>query len=162
MIRLAKLNELNEILAVYETARGFMRKTGNPTQWNGGYPQKEVLIEDINKEQLYVLVNDDEIHGVFAFIKGEDPTYNYIENGNWFSDSEYYAVHRVASAGKSKGVLKTCLDYCKGYKLNLRIDTHSDNRVMQHLLIKNGFIKCGTIYLANGDPRIAFEFINKQ
>lgn len=161
MIRLAKLNELNEILDVYETARGFMRKTGNPTQWNGGYPQREVLIDDINKEQLYVLAIDDEIHGVFAFIKGEDPTYNYIENGSWLAEDEYYAVHRVASAGKSKGVLKTCLDFCKNFDTNLRIDTHSDNKVMQHLLIKNDFVECGTIYLQNGDPRIAFEFINK-
>lgn len=161
MIRLAKFDDLEEILEVYDTARGFMRITGNPTQWNGGYPQREVLVDDIKKEQLYVFVIDDEIHGVFAFIKGEDPTYNYIEDGNWISDNEYYAIHRVASAGKSKGVLKVCLDFCKGFNTNLRIDTHNDNKVMQHLLQKYDFQKCGTIYLENGDPRIAFEFINK-
>ncbi len=161
MIRLATNNDLDEILAVYDTARKFMRATGNPTQWNGGYPQREVLVEDIKSKQLFVLDIDGEIHAVFAFIKGEDPTYRYIENGNWLSNEEYFAIHRVASAGKSKGVLKICLDYCKGFSANLRIDTHSDNTVMQHLLIKHGFIKCGTIYLENGDPRIAFEFVNK-
>ena len=35
MIRLASFNDLDEILTVYDTARKFMRATGNPTQWNG-------------------------------------------------------------------------------------------------------------------------------
>ena len=152
MIRLAKFKDIDEILSVYETARKFMRSTGNATQWNGGYPQKEILMEDIDKKQLFVLEIDGEIHAVFAFIKGEDPTYCYIENGAWLSDEEYFAVHRVASAGKSKGVLKVCLDFCKGFSKNLRIDTHEE---------KNDFKRCGIIYLENGDPRIAFEFLNK-
>lgn len=160
MIRLATLNDLDELLSVYETARGIMRNTGNPTQWNGGYPQKEILVDDITENQLFVLEKDGEIHASFAFIKGEDPTYRYIENGSWLSDDEYCAVHRVASAGKSKGVLKECFDFCKSFSKNLRIDTHEDNKVMQHLLDKYGFKKCGIIYLQNGDPRIAFEFIN--
>ena len=159
MIRLASLNDLDEILNVYDTARKFMRATGNPTQWNGGYPQREVLIKDIQLSQLFVLDVDGEIHAVFAFIKGEDVTYNYIENGNWLSNDEYFAIHRVASAGKSRGVLKICLDYCKSFSTNLRIDTHNDNKVMQHLLEKYGFIKCGTIYLENGDPRVAYEYL---
>jgi RimJ/RimL family protein N-acetyltransferase len=39
----------------------------------------------------------------------------------------------------------------------VRIDTHADNKVMQHVLEKRGFRRTGIIYLENGDPRIAFE-----
>ena len=39
-------------------------------------------------------------------------------------------------------------------------DTHGDNVVMQNLLKKLGFTRCGTIYVEEDDyPRIAFEKI---
>lgn len=40
---------------------------------------------------------------------------------------------------------------------NIRIDTHRNNIPMQKTLIKNGYRVCGTIYLENGDERIAFQ-----
>ena len=41
---------------------------------------------------------------------------------------------------------------------HLRIDTHGDNKVMQNLVKKLGFIHCGTIYVEEDDyPRLAFE-----
>ncbi|HNZ83431.1 MAG TPA: GNAT family N-acetyltransferase, partial [Sedimentibacter sp.] len=46
-----------------------------------------------------------------------------------------------------------CFEKCR----NLKIDTHRDNIPMQNLLNKNGFIRCGIIYLENGDERIAYQ-----
>ena len=40
---------------------------------------------------------------------------------------------------------------------NIRIDTHRDNRIMQHVLEKFGFTYCGIIYLLSGDERLAFQ-----
>ena len=40
---------------------------------------------------------------------------------------------------------------------NIRVDTHSDNHIMQHLLARHGFTLCGTIYLASGSPRLAYQ-----
>lgn len=37
------------------------------------------------------------------------------------------------------------------------IDTHEDNEVMQHLILKNGFEKRGIIYTDDGSPRFAYE-----
>ncbi len=48
-------------------------------------------------------------------------------------------------------------EYCKAYSNNIRIDTHKDNKVMQHVLARNGFKRCGIIFLLNGDPRVAFQ-----
>lgn len=44
---------------------------------------------------------------------------------------------------------------------NIRIDTHHDNRVMQHLLTKHGFTYCGLIYLKSGAERLAYQRVVK-
>lgn len=135
-----------------------MRQTGNPNQWKDDSPSQAVLLDDIQKRQLYILEDSLGIQAVFALIPGDDPTYGYIE-GSWLNDAPYAAIHRVASAGTRKGVLKECLDYCGAKYSSLRIDTHFDNKIMQHLLDKYGFHRCGTIYLENGDPRLAYQLI---
>lgn len=50
-----------------------------------------------------------------------------------------------------------CLDWSYEQCHNLRIDTHDDNRIMQHILEKTGYVKCGRIYVEDGSPRIAYH-----
>ena len=38
-------------------------------------------------------------------------------------------------------IINWCLEHCE----SLRADTHADNKIMQHILEKNGFTKCGII-----------------
>lgn len=45
---------------------------------------------------------------------------------------------------------------------NIRIDTHHDNMVMQHLIEKEGFKYCGIIYCWSGDERVAFQFTKEE
>lgn len=157
MIRLATGQDLDTILAIYERARRFMEESGNPNQWGKIHPLKELTYEDIEKEQLYVCVHEGKVHGVFAFIIGEDPTYKVIENGSWMSEETYGTIHRLASDGFITGVFDECIAFCKGKCAHLRIDTHFDNAVMQHLAEKNGFEKRGIIYVRDHSPRIAYE-----
>lgn len=155
-IRNATQADMPEILSVYERARAFMRESGNPDQWRNRDPAPEVIAEDIADGNLYVIVDEDGIEGVFAFIPHED--YGAID-GAWLSDEPSCAVHRVASAGKKRGILKTVMDYAFSRARNIKIDTHHDNRVMQHQLEKYGFLRCGVIYLENGDPRLAYQMV---
>lgn len=155
-IKKASAEDLTEILAVYETARAFMAENGNPTQWAGGYPSKELLCEDIKRQKLYVLEEDGVTEGAFFFSEGPDPTYKYIK-GNWLNELPYSVIHRVASRGKKRGILKLIVDFCLEVSNNIKIDTHEDNIVMQKALEKSGFVKCGTIYLENGEERIAYQ-----
>lgn len=157
VIRTANINDLMVISSIYETARRFMDSQGNPGQWGRHYPSKEQIAEDIEKEQLYVYETEGNVHGVFVFAIGEDPTYQHIENGSWISDSTYGFIHRVAGDGTQKGLMKNIIEYCSEIIFHLRIDTHEDNKIMQHLILKNGFKQCGTIFTADGSPRIAFE-----
>lgn len=158
MIRLASYDDLNQILDIYAYARCFMASTGNPNQWVNNYPSIDILSSDIDKKQLYVCYDEDSIYGVFVFFIGIDETYNYIE-GKWLNDESYGVIHRIASMGSKKGIFSEVLSYATNLVDNIRIDTHRDNLVMQGVLSKYGFIKCGTIYLKNGSERLAYQFI---
>ena len=155
IVRLAKQTDMARILEIYEHARKFMVANGNPTQWKDGYPASEMLEEDIRRQCLYV-VEDQQICGVFMFVIGDDPTYQHIE-GQWRSAEPYGVIHRIAGMGG--GVFSAALEYCEGRIHHLRIDTHEDNKPMQHLVEKNGFIRRGIIYVADGTPRIAYDRI---
>ena len=152
----AQTSDLENVLCIYERAREYMRQTGNPNQWKTSNPTCEMIVNDIDNGNLYLLYSDNGIEAVFAFIDGVDPTYNVIE-GEWLNDKPYCVVHRVASAGKSRGVLRLCMDYCLQFTDEIRIDTHKDNKIMQHSLEKLGFKHCGTIWLENKEPRLAYH-----
>lgn len=161
MIRLANYEDLNQILDIYAYARCFMASTGNPNQWLNNYPSIEVLNRDIEKGHLYVCYDEKSIYGVFVFFFGIDETYNYIE-GKWLNDDSYGVIHRIASSGAKKGMFSEVFEYVCKYSDNIRIDTHHDNIVMQNVLTKYGFTKCGVIYLKNGNPRLAYQFRRKK
>lgn len=156
MIRRAVLADYPELLQVYAAARTIMQQSGNPTQWGDSKPEPEQIAADIQNGNGYVVEREGRICGAFALLFGADSTYSVID-GAWQSDRPYATLHRVASNGMQKGVLHECLAYCDTRISNLRIDTHENNRIMQHLLQKEGFVRCGTIRLLNGDPRIAYQ-----
>ena len=157
MIRLAGLSDLPAILLVYEAARCYMRETGNPTQWGDSNPPQATLEEDIRLRQLYVDVQNGAIHSVFAFVLGEEPTYARID-GAWPNDAPYGTIHRIASDGTVKGAFGRCMEFCKARSGELRIDTHENNHTMRHLIARHGFRECGIIHVADGSPRIAFQY----
>lgn len=154
-IRLAMQTEMERILEIYEYARAFMAENGNPTQWKVGYPSRDMLEEDIRLGRLFV-VEAERVVGVFMFIIGDDPTYAYIE-GSWGAEEPYGVIHRIAGIGG--GVFEATLEYCTEQIRHLRIDTHADNKPMQHVLNKAGFTRRGVIYVADGTPRIAYDRI---
>lgn len=157
-IRKAKHEELNRILEIYAYATRFMEDHGNKTQWAGDNAVTKEKLENLYaKEQLYVGVEAEEIQFVFAYVLGGDPTYDVIEDGQWLNEEPYAAIHRVASAGVAKGVVKTITEWALLQNNNLRIDTHHDNYVMQNALTNAGYTRCGIIHLKNGDPRIAYQ-----
>lgn len=174
-VRKAVIDDLPQIMEIFDHARKFMKQTGNPTQWGDNYPPEEVVIDDIAvKGHMYVVVGgvgtsaggtgetgaesaDGHIHGVFALIPGRDPTYDIIEDGAWLSDEEYSTIHRVAADGRVNGVFEAALRFSLAQTPHIRIDTHEDNAVMRHLIEKNGFQRTGMIYCRDGSPRIAYE-----
>ena len=114
------MDDLPAIMAIYKSAQDFMIKTGNPTQWGHSYPTRDLVKKDICKRICYLICDDDSPHGVFALFNKAEPTYQYIENGNWLNEDEYITL--------------------------------------QNQIEKNDFKKCGTIYVADGSARIAYQW----
>ena len=101
---------------------------------------------------------EDVVQGVFALMDGPDVTYAYIEDGAWLNDEPYVVIHRIASAEDAHGIMKCATDFCKSIAANVRIDTHHNNTIMQRQIEKNGFTKCGVIYVEDGSARIAYHW----
>lgn len=161
-IRKAVPEDLDRIMEIYEYAREFMKRSGNPTQWIDGYPQRELIAGDIAREVCYLCVENGSIEGVFMLIAGEEPNYAVIVDGSWLSDEPYCTIHRLAGSGRVKGIGDACFRWCSEQCSNLRADTHDDNRIMQHLMEKNGFVRCGRIFVPNGSSRIAYQKIRQK
>ena len=53
-IRKAKPEDLRQIMPLYEKAREFMEKNGNPTQWGKNNPPEDLIRKDIKEGYLYV------------------------------------------------------------------------------------------------------------
>lgn len=160
-IRPATVQDLPRILEIYASARTFMAQNGNPTQWPSTYPPEDLLLEDMEAHSLFVITEEDRICGVFVFALGEDPTYRLIENGSWRSAAPYGVIHRIAGDGHG-GIFNTALEFASQKVDHLRIDTHEDNKPMQHLVEKFGFSFRGIIYTDNGTPRLAYDWIKEN
>jgi hypothetical protein len=82
-------------------------------------------------------------------------------NPNQWGDSRPSAQTIKADINRHNSFLITEADEICGvfaFKIgNIRIDTHKDNTIMQHILESHHYIKCGTIYADDGTPRIAYQ-----
>ena len=159
MIRPATSFDIPRALAIYHSARQFMRRSGNTVQWVNGYPSEALLRSDVAAGRLFVMEDAGGVYAVFAFIIGDDPTYQVID-GAWLDDgTPYGTLHRLGSDGTRRGVLAEAVDWALTRLPHLRADTHEANVTMQRCLERAGFVRCGVIHVADGTPRLAYERI---
>ena len=159
-IRPAALSDIPSIMPVMAAAKRIMRDSGNLTQWEEGYPSESVIRNDIQRGGGIVMEDDGQIVAYFAFLPSPEPTYSAVEGGHWQEDTlPYHVIHRIASLPDAHGVFSDMIAWCLSRENNLRIDTHRDNSIMQHCILKAGFRYCGIIHLANGDERLAYQLI---
>lgn len=168
---MAQPTDMTDIMKVMEAAKGIMRSSGNMHQWTGGYPSEVVIMSDMERGGSFVVVEDDRVIAYFALLPSPEPTYDKIYKGEWKDDVQpYHVVHRIASYSDSCHVFRDIMDFCfavegctvSGCSLspkcrNIRIDTHRDNTIMQHVVTQYGFSYCGIIFLANGEERLAYQ-----
>lgn len=184
-IRRASLpQDAAELISVFAAAKAIMVSTGNARQWRPGYPSLDIVQADIERGGGFVIEErrqqspgemsemPDEVPmtpgevsetpgrivAYFAFLPSPEPTYAQIYDGAWLDDSQpYHVIHRIASVPDARGIFNAIIEFCAAHEPNLRIDTHRDNLIMQHLIQKHGFTYCGIIRLASGDDRLAYQ-----
>lgn len=163
MIEKANLNELAEIMSVIENARAFLKTQGIQQWQTSAYPATSDIQADIEKGVGFVLKLDGQVAAYAAVITGYDTAYDAIK-GSWLRDShDYVTIHRMAVSTQFRGqslgqqFFTDIFKAFEGYK-DFRVDTHPDNKIMQHILGKLGFEKCG-IVMFEGE-RWAFQKIS--
>jgi GNAT superfamily N-acetyltransferase len=104
---------------------------------------------------------DGRVVATFAFLPGPDECYDVIEDGQWRSDTPYAVLHRVASDGTVHGIAAAMFAFAKERADHLRIDTHQDNLPMQGAIAKAGFKRAGIVYVSDGTPRVAFDWLRE-
>ena len=171
IIREAKPSDMAEIMQVMDAAKKIMRQSGNMHQWGEDYPSEAVIAADIERNGGFVIEDSGrsakgrllpkgrkKIVGYFAFLQSPEPTYARIYEGKWIDDVQpYHVVHRIASYPDAHGIFISIMEFCFSHDTNIRIDTHRDNKIMQHNILKHGFTYCGIIYLLSGDERFAYQ-----
>ncbi|RRD40254.1 GNAT family N-acetyltransferase [Leptotrichia sp. OH3620_COT-345] len=166
----AEKNNLEDIMKIIGKARKEMGRMGID-QWQDGYPDEKTILRDIEKRESYIYEKDGKIAGTVVISFRREKDYDKIENGKWLTyDDKYCVIHRIAVNDKIKKqnigteILRNAEKICIENKIySIKIDTHENNEPMKRLLMKNGFIYCGIIYLnRSNEKRIAFEKILKE
>ncbi len=162
-LRKTKAGEETIAMDIIEQAKAYLRAQGID-QWQTGYPNLEAVLGDIEKERGWFITENGEVFGYMCIDYEGEPAYNDLK-GNWLSakDAEYVVVHRLAFAKEKRGkgladeAFRLVAEQAKAKGIeNFRVDTDEANKIMQHVLKKNGFSYCGVIWFDNSE-KIAFE-----
>lgn len=138
------------------------RKNDGSNQWQDGYPNEQVVQNDITNEIGYVLTDENNIIGYAAIIFNDEPAYENIK-GTWLTNGDFLVVHRVAITDDSIGqglaqkIFLFIEELAKKHNINsIKVDTNFDNLAMLNIFKKLDYIYCGEVILRDG-LRKAFE-----
>ena len=91
-IRLAFPNEVDAIMQVMKDAKKCLAKSGSD-QWQNGYPNVDIIIDDIISGQAYVALEEGgELLAYAAVTKSPEEAYEAIYEGRWQGGESEYLV----------------------------------------------------------------------
>lgn len=162
-LRQAHQNDVSIIWEIIQQAI-LKRKREGSTQWQNGYPNEQVIQDDIDKGYGYVAVAEGQIVGYIAIIFDGEPAYDNIE-GAWISNAPFAVLHRLAVRQDTaiKGIGSAMMNAVEAIVQSknftvIRVDTNFDNLPMLNVFRKLGYQYCGIVLLPGG-AREAFEKI---
>ena len=143
----ANTNQINEVFSVFSAAIINMEKQ-EIHQWDEIYPDKEIIAEDIARNQMYIGKIDNKIAVCFVLSEEFDEEY---KNGKWqWPDARFCVIHRlcVSPDFQNRGIAAETLKYienlCKsqGYD-SIRLDCFTENPYSRKLYEKAGYSVVG-------------------
>ncbi|WP_294835140.1 GNAT family N-acetyltransferase [uncultured Lactobacillus sp.] len=166
-LRRATMADFDRIIAILKDGANQLAERG-VDQWQGDYPSKAQIKEDIENGWAFLAVSEDqETVGAIAIVDGPDHVYDHLD-GKWLSDTnKYVVIHRVAIHSQHSGkgyateLLQAVINDIKNNRDDIdsiRIDTHEDNKAMQHLIAKMGFSKVGYLHGAYRPNETSFVY----
>lgn len=159
--RPATIQEIPIIWTILQQAIA-RRKEDGSNQWQDGYPNPEVIQNDINKKAGFALTEGELIVGYTAVLINDEPEYDKII-GNWITNGDFVVFHRVAisenylAKGFAKKILQCIEEFAISKKIySIKADTNFDNLAMIAIFEKLGYRYCGEVYF-RGSARKAYE-----
>jgi ribosomal protein S18 acetylase RimI-like enzyme len=164
IIRPAIKSDVPEIMALINEVVPALNAAGN-FQWDQSYPNTTVFEDDIERNQLWVAVADNEITGFAAITTDQEPEY---ADAGWDINEVAVVTHRLAVSPKhrGKGIAAALLAQAEkeAIKRNiqlLRIDTNVVNEAAKRLFPKLGYQFAGEIGLGFR-PNLRFYCYQKK
>ncbi len=150
MIRKAELGDIDIITEIIKLCSQDMIANGI-FQWNDGYPNANILADDIKKDDLFVVEENQMVVGCIVISKEKDAVYKKVE---WLSpDSVHFYIHRLAIHPKNqgKGYAQKLMAFAEKKAINegiasIRLDTFSQNQRNQRFYEQRGYKKLQEIY----------------
>ena len=161
-LRPARRDEAEICYQCIEDARAYHKSLGFE-QWHPDYPTQQTILDDIAQGIGYAFADEGGVVGYCCIIVGEEPAYRVID-GAWKTERPYAVVHRMAFSGSARGgglsreAFRLIRAFCLDHGIDaIRVDTQEENKVMQHILEREGFQYCGLIRF-DGGPKLAYEW----
>jgi len=150
-IRHATRTDVPQIMSLINEVVPAMNAAGN-FQWDNTYPNAGVFEVDIERNQLWVaVVDDDDIAGIAAITTDQEPEYAEV---GWDINETAIVTHRLAVSPRyrGKGIAAALLGEAEQEALRrnirlLRIDTNIANEATKKLFPKLGYQFAGEIGL---------------
>ena len=150
MIRPAKLSDIPQIMSMVKACTKAMVKQ-EIYQWNDEYPSTNAFEKDIERNELYVLEENENIIGTIVISTLMDEEYKPIK---WTTENgENIYIHRlgVHPDQQGKGQAQKMMSFAEGYArengfTSVRLDTFSQNKRNQRFYEKRGYQKLDDIY----------------
>lgn len=178
-MRYATTADIEQILAITDSARRFQRQCGF-RQWEDGYPAYENIAADIAAQGAYIFENegtsakaaDITIEGSNIVERENIVAYAYLTEGDaeydrlsriWHYPGPYGVIHRLAITPnfRGQGLAAQILAMSEAHLAAqgtraMRIDTGQDNIVMQRILSRADYT-CRGLHHFSWGPRLAYE-----
>ncbi len=154
IIQLSQINHLPQIFEIFQDCKLAMEKEGI-FQWNQGYPNIEVISNDILKGHSYGLYDENTCVGVISINTDQEPAYKSVK---WEDTGLVLIIHRltIAPSYQKNGFARSLMDFAESYGLkngftSIRLDAYSGNLRVINFYETRGYIKRGEIYFAGRD-----------
>lgn len=159
--RMANESDRESILEIYLEGAESLKNDG-VDQWQGQYVPSFKDIDEHLGIDLYVLEYHRKIVSTVCLVEGIDEDYENIK-GKWNTSIPYISIHKVATSNKYKkqSFAKKMMSYienlAKRKRMDLRIDTHKDNKKMRNFIISCGYKYTGEVVLQGELERLAYD-----
>ncbi|MBQ2248201.1 MAG: GNAT family N-acetyltransferase [Tidjanibacter sp.] len=151
IFRPAEEGDVERIVDMVREAQARLRGAGID-QWQNGYPNRGRIEEDLRLGYGRVVVAEGRVVAYGAVTYDGEPAYDHLEGGSWPIGGDYATVHRLCVAedavGRGWGVafMELAEREAAGRVPSIRVDTHPDNRTMQHIVSRLGYAYCGVVW----------------